>query len=319
MSPGPTPFAELIAAGCEHGTTPRLLLPEGDDERIREAARRIAAIGLADVTVVSAGRVDDPGVEWMAPDELARISELAVDSDDGLALATARLVRTGYAEGAVLGARISSGTVVRAGLKEVALEQGRRRLTGAVWVDASATAGRQLIFVDPVVNVLPDALTLAEGALGAAEVWTAVFGAPPKAAFLSSSTGDSGTDAHAELMREAAELTTAAAPDIEAYGPVQGDVALVPSIAELKGGGPIQGDAGILVFPTLASANIGVKLAEHVGGARTCTFLTGLDHPYNDISRGCRMEDVIASAAIAVLQAAARARRGEDSRLHARS
>jgi phosphate acetyltransferase len=304
MTRGTTPFAELIAAACEQGTRPRLLLPEGDDPRIREAARRIAELGLAEVIVAADERISDLGVEWLTPAELSRKAGVETSSDDELAVATARLVRTGFADGAVLGARLSSGSVVRAGLKEVALAEGRRRLTGAVWVDASATAGRQLIFVDPVVNIVPDALTLAEGACGAAEVWRSVFGSAPKAAFLSSSTGGSGTDPNEGLMREAAELTTATMPDVEAYGPVQGDVALVASIAELKGGGPIRGDAGVLVFPTLAAANIGVKLAEHVGGARTCTFLTGLDRPYNDISRGCRMEDVIGAAAIAVLQAA---------------
>jgi phosphate acetyltransferase len=85
---------------------------------------------------------------------------------------------------------------------------------------------------------------------------------------------------------------------------VQVDVALDAATALAKDGGPIRGDASILVFPTLAAANIGLKLAEQLGGAQMCTFLTGLARPYNDLSRGCRVDDIVGTAAITALQAA---------------
>lgn len=312
MTPGPAepPFASLVLAAGATGSRHRLLLPEGDDERVCEAARRIVAIGLADVTVVSDAPNQDGGIDWISPAELAQSAGLeSVEGDDDLAVASARFVRDGHVAGVVLGVRVSSGAAVRAGLRELTLASGRRRVAGSAWVDASASAGRQLIFIDPVVNVSPDAATLAEATVAAADVWSVVTGAAPKAAFLSSSTGGSGVDPYAELMAEAAAVTSAAAPAIEAAGPVQADVALVPAVAEAKRGGLIRGDAAILVFPTLSAANIGVKLAEHLGGARMCTFLTGLEHPYNDLSRGCRTDDIVGTAAVTVIQAAARAAR----------
>ena len=104
-----------------------------------------------------------------------------------------------------------------------------------------------------------------------------------------------------EATRFAKEL----APDLPLDGELQLDAALVPSVGELKApGSPVAGHANVLVFPDLQAANIGYKLVQRLGNAQAYgPILQGIAKPCNDLSRGCSVDDIVATVAITAAQA----------------
>ena len=104
---------------------------------------------------------------------------------------------------------------------------------------------------------------------------------------------------------EATRIAKELAPDLPLDGELQLDAALVPSVGELKApGSPVAGHANVLVFPDLQAANIGYKLVQRLGNAQAYgPILQGIAKPCNDLSRGCSVDDIVATVAITAAQA----------------
>jgi phosphate acetyltransferase len=310
-----------------------VVLPEGNDERIIQAARRIKDEGIAKPIVL--GRADQieaaeqkagvnlNGIEVIDPRESDKLEEYAkryIEGRDDMLLAVARrmvvkplfyggmMVKCGDANTMVGGIASATATVIQAGALTIGMAPGIGTASSfflMVIPDFISEKDKPFIYADCAVNIAPTPEQLADIALASAISAQKLLGAEPRVAMLSFSTKGSASHENVDKVLTALKIAKKKAPNLAIDGELQADAAIVPRVAakKVKTESNVAGRANVLIFPDLNAGNIAYKLTQYMANAKAIgPFLQGFAIPISDLSRGASADDVVAAAAICLAQ-----------------
>ena len=310
----------------------RIVLPEGDEPRTLEAANILLRDKIAQLILIgdpqkiksmaaekgfehiAEAKIVDPIHDSKMPEYANLLFELRkskgmteeeakIKAQDPLYLGCL-MIKAGDADGELAGARGTTADTIRPAFQILKTKPGCSIVSGAFLMFTPAKhLGENgfLLFADCAVNPNPDAKQLAEIAISTAETARAIAGIEPRVAMLSFSAKHELVDKVAEATKLAKEM----APELALDGELQADAALIESVAKTKApGSPVAGKANVLVFPDLQAGNIGYKLVERFSGADAVgPILQGIAAPVNDLSRGCKVQDIVQMVVITANQA----------------
>lgn len=322
----------FVAAAKRRDQT--VVLPEGNDERILRAARRMQDQAIARPILLG------------DPEQLSQIATQAGASLDGITLIdpaandrleayaesyaschpntnpkvaqrlvgkplfyAAMMVRSGDAAAMVAGVANPTARVIEAGLKGVGLADGVLRASSffvMVLPEFQGERDKAFIYADCAVNIDPTPEQLAGIAIASAASAAKLLRETPRVAMLSFSTKGSAHHARVDKVTRALEIARQHAPDLAIDGEFQVDSALIKSVAarKVQGVSAVAGQANVLIFPDLDAGNIAYKLTQYMANAQAIgPILQGFAQPVSDLSRGANVEDIVAATAIALVQA----------------
>ncbi len=313
----------------------RIVLPEGNDGRILEAARKATDEGVAEIVVL--GDEDDikklaeekgislRGIEIINPKKSAKLEEYAkllyelrkhkgMTQEEAYEKAASYLyygvlmVYKGDADGEVSGATHPTSDTVRPALQVIRCSPDVE-LASAFFamIVPNCPYGENgfFLFADSGLVVDPNPRELAQIAISTADSMKNLFGYEPRVAMLSFSTKGSASHYLVDKVVEATRIAKERRPDIILDGELQVDAAIIPWVGEKKApGSPVGGRANVLIFPDLDAGNIAYKLVQRLAKAEAYgPILQGLNKPVNDLSRGCSADDIINVIIITATQA----------------
>ncbi|MEW2459723.1 phosphate acetyltransferase [Microbacterium sp. K41] len=306
----------------------RIVLPEGDDDRILRAAATLLARDVADLTILGdeaaiRARASELGVDIadaqvLSPtdpelvqrfaEEYARLRahkgitlERAADTVTDVSYFGTMMVHLGLADGMVSGAAHTTAHTIRPSFEIIKTKPGVEVVSS---VFLMALADRVLVYGDCAVIPDPTAEQLADIAISSATT-ARQFGIDPRVAMLSYSTGESGSGADVDKVRQATALVRERAPELPVEGPIQYDAAADAAVAKAKlPDSAVAGRATVFVFPDLNTGNNTYKAVQRSAGAVAIgPVLQGLNRPINDLSRGALVDDIVNTVAITAIQA----------------
>ncbi len=311
-----------------------IVLCEGEDRRVVEAAEECAQEGLAKIILLgnpaqihaSNPDTDLTGVEIIDPATSPKLEsyaallyelrkakgmteEQAKEQAKDATFFGALMLKAGDADGLVSGACHSTANTLRPGLQIVKTAPGASAVSSFNLMVAPITGNQYvedglLVFADCGLNPTYTAEGLADCAIATAKSAKEIAGIEPRVAMLSFSSKGSAKHDYVSLVQDATRIAKEKAPDLAIDGELQFDAALVPEVAKMKApDSKVAGKANVLIFPDLQSGNIGYKIAERLGGFQAIgPICQGFAKPLNDLSRGCKAADIVCAVAITALQ-----------------
>lgn len=307
----------------------RVALPEGDDIRTLQAARKIQDIGLATPIVLG----DPETLQALAKDNNVTIDDIEVISPQSspkldaykeafvarrakntIELADRMLskelnyagmmVHVGDAEAMVAGAANPTARVIKAALMTIGVAEGINVASSYFLMQLPEFQGEKdktLIFADCGVNIDPNPEQLADIAISSAQNAEKLLGEPAKVAMLSFSTQGSAQHPLIDKVTEATKILKDKAPALAVSGELQADAALIPSVAAKKvsDDSGVAGQANVLIFPDINAGNICYKMVQYTANAQAVgPILQGFAKPVSDLSRGASVDDIVTATAI---------------------
>ncbi|MBO5412533.1 MAG: phosphate acetyltransferase [Clostridia bacterium] len=300
---------KAAADATKEGVAQIVLL--GDEQAIKKAN---PDVDLTDVTIVNPLTDEKLPVyneklcqlrasKGMTPDQAAKL--LADGTYFG-----AMMLKMGDVDGLVSGACHSTANTLRPGLQIIKTAPGVSSVSSFNLMICPPQGNPYcpdglVIFADCGLNPTYTSEGLADCAIATANSAKAIAGIDPKVAMLSFSTMGSAKHDNVTLVADAVKIAKEKAPELKLDGELQFDAAIVPSVAKLKAPqSEVAGQANVFIFPDLQAGNIGYKIAERLGGFMAVgPICQGFAKPLNDLSRGCKSEDIVAALAITALQA----------------
>jgi len=314
----------------------RIVLPEGDEPRTLEAANILLRDKLAKLILIGSpekinamarennyeyikdATIFDPATDEKMKEYANLLYELrkakgmteeeaAKKAQDPLYLGCL-MIKNGDADGELAGARGTTADTIRPAFQILKTKPGVKIVSGAFLMFTPAKhLGEEgfLVFADCAVNPCPTAEELAQIAVSTAETARTIADIEPRVAMLSFSTKGSAKHELIDKVTEATRIAKELAPDLMLDGELQADAALIEAVGAKKApGSPVAGKANVLVFPDLQAGNIGYKLVERFSGADAVgPILQGIAAPVNDLSRGCKVQDIVQMVIITANQA----------------
>ena len=316
-----------------------IVLCEGEDKRVVEAAAQITKEGIAKIVLIGneekckkvAPGVDLSGITLIDPltsektAEYANIlyearkskgmtEEQAKEQSKDRTMFGALMLKAGDVDGYVSGACHSTANTLRPGLQVVKTAPGIKTVSSCFIMIAPDKINPYnpdgvAVFADCAINIEPTAEQLADIAVTSAKTAKDIAGIEPRVAMLSFSTKGSGHDdkftQSVQKVQQATQMAKEAAPELALDGEFQFDAAVAPEVGQLKApGSKVAGHANVFVFPNINAGNIGYKIAQRFGGYMAIgPVCQGFAKPLNDLSRGCSEDDIVATVAVTALQA----------------
>ena len=313
----------------------KIVLCEGEDKRVVKAAADVTKEGIAEIVLlgdeaeIKAANPDvdltgvtiiNPLTSPRLPEYNAKLCELRASKgmtpDQAAKLLAdstyfgAMMLKMDEVDGLVSGACHSTANTLRPGLQIIKTAKGVSSVSSFNLMICPPQGNPYcpdglVVFADCGLNPTYTSEGLADCAIATAKSAAEIAGIDPKVAMLSFSTKGSAKHDNVTLVAEAVKIAKEKAPDLKLDGELQFDAAIVPSVGEFKApGSTVAGHANVFIFPDLQAGNIGYKIAERLGGFMAVgPICQGFAKPLNDLSRGCKSEDIVAAVAITVLQA----------------
>lgn len=308
-----------------------IVLPEGNDERILEAAQEALAQGIANIIILGdadeiaakgynleGATIIDPATSDKQEEfaellyELRKAKGMTPEEAKELVKAPIHfavlMVKSGLCDGLVGGACHATIKILSPSLKIIKTAPGEPMVSSFFIMDVPGSEFGEnglFLFADCALEIQPTSEKLAHIANQTDKSFKRLIGDDPRIALLSHSSHGSAVNDDSTKVVKAVEYIRENYPDIVADGELQLDAAIVPELGASKApDSPVAGKANVLIFPDLDAANIGYKLVQRLGGAKAYgPVLQGLAAPVNDLSRGCTAEDVVGVIAITCVQA----------------